>query len=41
VQLPLDGALFEQRLKTLIASSGQRKPKVVREAVDDMANSFR
>ena len=41
VQLPIDSALFEQHLKKLIASSGPQKPKVVREASDDMANSFR
>jgi predicted dehydrogenase len=41
VQLPLDGTLFEQPLKWLIASSGQQKPKIVREASDDMASSFR
>ena len=41
VQLPLDGALFEQHLRKLIASSNRQKPKVVREASDDMANSFR
>lgn len=41
VELPLDGALFEQHLRRLIASSDRQKPKVVREASDDMANSFR
>jgi predicted dehydrogenase len=41
VQLPLDGALFEQHLRKLITSSDRQKPKVVREASDDMANSFR
>jgi predicted dehydrogenase len=41
VQLPIDAALFEQHLKKLIASSVLQKPKVVREASDDMANSFR
>jgi len=41
VQLPIDAALFEQHLKKLIASSVRRKPKVVREASDDMASSFR
>ena len=41
VQLPIDAALFEQHLKKLIASSVGQKPKVVREASDDMANSFR
>jgi predicted dehydrogenase len=41
VQLPIDSALFEQHLKKLIASSGRQKPKVVREASDDMASSFR
>jgi predicted dehydrogenase len=41
VQLPIDAALFEQHLKKLVASSVGQKPKVVREASDDMANSFR
>jgi predicted dehydrogenase len=41
VQLPIDSALFERHLKKLIASSSRQKPKVVREASDDMANSFR
>jgi predicted dehydrogenase len=41
VQLPIDGALFEQHLKKLIASSTRQKLKVVREVPDDMANSFR
>jgi predicted dehydrogenase len=41
VQLPIDAALFEQHLKKLIVSSVLQKPKVVREASDDMANSFR
>jgi predicted dehydrogenase len=41
VQLPIDAALFEQHLKKLIASSVRQKPKVVSEASDDMANSFR
>ena len=41
VQLPIDSTLFEQHLKRLIESSGRQKPKVVREAFDDMANSFR
>ena len=41
VQLPIDGALFEQHLKKLIASLTRQKLKVVREVPDDMANSFR
>jgi len=41
VQLPIDSTLFEQHLKRLIESSNRQKPKVVREAFDDMANSFR
>jgi predicted dehydrogenase len=41
VQLPLDGTLFEQHLKNLIASSTRPKVKVVREVSDDMAGSFR
>jgi predicted dehydrogenase len=41
VQLPIDTALFEQHLKKLIALSGRQKPRVVREASDDMSNSFR
>jgi predicted dehydrogenase len=41
VELPLDGTLFEQHLTKLITLSKQRKPKIVREASDDMANSFR
>jgi predicted dehydrogenase len=41
VQLPIDGTLFKQHLKNLIASSTRQKVKVVREASDDMANSFR
>jgi predicted dehydrogenase len=41
VQLPIDTALFEQHLKKLVASSIRQKPMVVREASDDMANSFR
>jgi hypothetical protein len=41
VQLPIDSTVFEQHLKRLIESSGRQKPKVVREAFDDMANSFR
>jgi predicted dehydrogenase len=41
IQLPLDGALFEQHLRRLISSSNLQKPKVVREATDDMSNSFR
>jgi predicted dehydrogenase len=41
VQLPLDGALFEQHLKKLISSSARRPPKVVREISDDMSKSFR
>src|SRR3984893_18018348 len=38
VQLPIDGALFEQHLKKLIASLTRQKLKVVREVPDDMAN---
>jgi predicted dehydrogenase len=41
VELPIDGALFEQHLKKLVASSTREKPTVVREISDDMANSFR
>jgi predicted dehydrogenase len=41
VELPIDGALFEQHLNKLIATSTRQKPKVVREVSDDMANSFR
>ncbi|MGA8656480.1 MAG: Gfo/Idh/MocA family oxidoreductase [Chthoniobacterales bacterium] len=41
LQLPIDGIAFEQRLKQLIASSNLKEPKVVEEATDDMANSFR
>lgn len=41
VQLPIDATLFEQHLKRLIESSGRQKPKVVREAFDDMTSSFR
>jgi predicted dehydrogenase len=41
IELPLDAALFEQHLQKLIASSVPRQPKVVREASDVMANSFR
>lgn len=41
LQLPIDGAVFEQHLKKLNASSSQKTPKVVKEATDDMANSFR
>ena len=40
VQLPIDGALFEQHLRKLIASSTVHKPKVPRAVSDDMANSF-
>ena len=41
VQLPIDGALFEQHLRKLIASSTVHKPKVPRAVSDDMAKSFR
>jgi predicted dehydrogenase len=41
VELPIDAALFEQHLTKLITLSNRRKPKVVREASDDMADSFR
>jgi predicted dehydrogenase len=41
VQLPIDGLLFEQHLKKLAASSSRKTPRVVREATDDMASSFR
>ena len=41
VQLPIDASLFERLLDRLIASSVQRKPKIVGKAPDDMANSFR
>jgi predicted dehydrogenase len=41
VELPINGALFEQHLQKLIASSTGRKPKVFRAVSDDMANSFR
>jgi predicted dehydrogenase len=41
VELPIDGALFEQHLTKLITLSNRRKPRVVKEASDDMANSFR
>ena len=41
VQLPIDGALFEQHLRKLIASSTVHKPKIPRAVSDDMANSFR
>ena len=41
VELPIDGALFEQHLRKLIASSTRQKPKVFRAVSDDMANSFR
>jgi predicted dehydrogenase len=41
VQLPLDGGLFEKHLRKLITSSNRQKPKVVREASDDMTKSFR
>jgi predicted dehydrogenase len=41
VQLPIDGALFEQHLKKLIASSTRQKLKDAKEVPDDMANSFR
>jgi predicted dehydrogenase len=40
VELPIDGALFEEHLLKLIASSGQ-KTKVSKAVSDDMANSFR
>ena len=40
-ELPIDGPLFEQHLKKLIASSTQVKPKVLREISDDVASSFR
>jgi predicted dehydrogenase len=40
VELPIDGALFEEHLLKLIASSGQ-KAKVSKAVSDDMANSFR
>jgi len=41
VQFPIDGSLFEQHLKKLIASSSRKTPRAVREAMDDMASSFR
>jgi len=41
VHLPIEGALFEQHLKKLIAGSRQQKPRVVKEATDDLAKSFR
>ena len=41
VELPIDGALFEQHLTKLITLSNRRKPRVVKEASDDMTNSFR
>lgn len=41
VRLPLDASHFEQHLKQRIASSSRRAPKLVREASDDMAGSFR
>ncbi len=50
VQLPVEGALFEQHLQKLIATSTRREPKVTsasshmsvaRAVSDDMANSFR
>jgi len=41
VQLPVDGALFEQHLRRLIASSTREKPEVSWAISDDMANSFR
>ncbi len=41
VELPIDGALFEQHLRKLIASSTRQKPKAFRAVSDDMANSFR
>lgn len=41
VHLPIDGALFEQHLKKLAASSNRQKPKYSGEPTDDMANSFR
>jgi len=41
VQLPIDGSLFEQQLKKLIASSSRKTSRAVREATDDMASSFR
>ncbi len=41
VHLPIDGAIFEQHLKSLIASSNRQKPKSADGSLDDMANSFR
>jgi hypothetical protein len=41
IQLPIDAALFEERLKKLIGSSTRKKPKVVTEVSDDMSRSFR
>jgi predicted dehydrogenase len=41
VQIPIDASAFEQHLKKLIALSVRQKPKVLREASDDMSNSFR
>lgn len=41
IELPIDGALFEQHLRKLINSSNRREPKLVTETSDDMADSFR
>ena len=41
VELPMDGALFEQHLQRLVATSTRQKPKIVRTVSDDMASSFR
>jgi hypothetical protein len=41
IQLPIDAGLFEGHLQKLISSSTQKKPKVVKEASDDMSRSFR
>lgn len=41
VQLPIDALLYEQHLKSLIASSVRQKSKVARKPSDSMANSFR
>ena len=41
VELPMDGAAFEQQLKNLAASSSRQKQKFAGEMPDDMSGSFR
>jgi len=41
IQIPIDGALFEEHLKKLIGLSTRKKPTVLREVSDDMSRSFR